>query len=188
MKNICIFASGGGSHFKSIYRATLDKTLNAKIALLVSDKKHCGAVKYAEQNNIPIFLTSSLTEDSEKLIQRLGELQVSNLILAGFIKRIPVLLINAFCDKIINIHPSLLPKYGGRGMYGLNVHEAVLNNKEPYTGCTVHLVNEHYDEGDILAQHKIKIPEHIKTAEQLSDLLKPIENDFYLNFIVNHLK
>lgn len=188
VNNLSIFASGGGSHFKCIHQATLNNELAVKVVLLVSNKADCGAVKYAYKNNIPVFLTTQLERDTEKLLMSLDQHHVTDLILAGFIKKIPSLLIANYKDKIVNIHPSLLPKYGGKGMYGLNVHQAVLDNAETYTGCTIHKVNEFYDEGDILAQHKVEIPNTIKTAKELSDFLKPIENQYYLNFLKKHLK
>lgn len=185
---LSIFASGGGSHFKCIHQATLNDQLAAKVVLLVSNKPECGAVNYAHKNQIPVFLTTNIEKDSEKLLKAFEQHHVTDLILAGFIKKIPSKIIAEYKDKIINIHPSLLPKYGGKGMYGLNVHQAVLDNAETHTGCTIHMVNEHYDEGDILAQHKVEIPKTIKTAQNLSDFLKPIENEYYLNFLKKHLK
>lgn len=188
MKSICIFASGGGSHFKCIHDATLKKTLSASVVLLVSNNSECGAVEYAKKQNIPVFLTKDLNSDAENLLLELKNQNVSYLVLAGFVKKIPTKLTENFKNKIVNIHPSLLPKYGGKGMYGLNVHQAVLDNHEEYTGCTVHLVNEYYDEGDVLDQKKIKIPDEIKTSQMLSEYLKPIENKFYLNFLKSYLK
>ncbi|MCH2534081.1 MAG: hypothetical protein MK008_06535 [Bdellovibrionales bacterium] len=185
---LSIFASGGGSHFKCIHQATLNNQLTAKVVLLVSNKADCGAVHYAHKNNIPVFLTTNIENDTQNLLQALDQHQVTDIILAGFIKKIPLEVVAEYKDKIINIHPSLLPKYGGKGMYGLNVHKAVLDNAEKHTGCTIHKVNEFYDEGDILAQHKVEIPNTIKTAQELSDFLKPIENEYYLNFIKNYLK
>lgn len=185
---LCVFASGGGSHLKCIHKATLENKLSAKIALVVSNKLNCGAVEYAKQQKIPTFIVKNIQLNTDQLLQELHKYKVTDIVLAGFIKKIPYRLIHNYPDKIINIHPSLLPKYGGKGMYGLNVHRAVLENHETHTGCTIHRVNEFYDEGDILAQHQVEIPADIKTPEELSDFLKPIENKFYVEYLKQHLK
>lgn len=154
MKQIAIFASGAGSNAKNIIEY-LDRKSNSsvKVGLIVCNKQGAGVLHIAENKNIP-----SLIIDKEKFFRGNGyvdELRAANIdfiVLAGFLWKIPSALITAFHGQIINIHPALLPKYGGKGMYGRFVHEAVLANKENESGITIHYVDEVYDNGQIILQ------------------------------------
>ena len=154
MKQIAIFASGTGSNTKNIIEY-LNKKSNAtiKVGLVVSNKPDAGVLNIAASNKI-----SSIVIDKEKFFRGNGyvdELKAANIdfiVLAGFLWKIPSVLIKAFHGKMINIHPALLPRYGGKGMYGRFVHEAILANKEKESGITIHYVDEVYDNGQIILQ------------------------------------
>ena len=155
MKQIAIFASGTGTNAQAIIEHFKDKN-NASIALIVSNNAQSGVLKIATENNIKTAIVSKEgISDSGRMKNLLKEIDL--IVLAGFLLLIPEHLVESFPKKIINIHPALLPKYGGKGMYGIKVHEAVKANNETETGITIHYVNEHFDEGEIIEQHKISI-------------------------------
>jgi len=175
MKNIVIFCSGNGSNFISIYKAINDKQINGKIVLLVSDKKKCGAVGFAIENRIDVYVQGAddaptLATDDQNLLDILIQYKADLLLLAGYLKLIPVSIVDCFKNRMLNIHPSLLPKFGGKGFYGHRVHQAVIDSNESESGITIHFVNEQYDDGSILFQKKISI----KGQRNVSDLSKMI--------------
>ena len=177
MKQIAIFASGTGSNTKNIIEY-LNKKSNAaiKVGLVVSNKPDAGVVNIAASNNIP-----SIIIDKEKFFRGNGyvdELNAANIdfvVLAGFLWKIPAVLIKAFHGKMINIHPALLPKYGGKGMYGRFVHEAILANKEKESGITIHYVDEVYDNGQIILQATCVVNED-DTPESLEKKVQILEH------------
>ena len=164
MKQIAIFASGAGSNAKKIIEhfALPDQKGNspAKVTLVVCNKPDAGVLKIAAENNI-----ATLIIDKEKFFRgngytdELAAAGIDIIVLAGFLWKVPAALIKAFPKKIINIHPALLPKYGGKGMYGHFVHEAVVANKETETGITIHYVDEVYDHGQIILQASCQVTE-----------------------------
>jgi phosphoribosylglycinamide formyltransferase-1 len=179
MKSIIVFASGAGSNFSSIVQYA--KTNHAfSIALLVTNKEDAPVIQLAKAQAIPVLILNKEEFNSTEWIAALTACQPSLIVLAGFLWKIPEHLLNAFNGKIINIHPSLLPKYGGKGMYGMRVHQAVKEAGEMESGITIHYVNEHYDEGAIILQEKIAIvsadtPEEIaKKVQQLEHRFLPI--------------
>lgn len=162
MKNIVVFASGSGSNFQSIIDAISKGELEANIVGFISNKESALAVQRAKQNNIPIYILAPSDFDNEKdysslILEKLKAWNAQILILAGYLKKIPEDIISAFENNILNIHPSLLPKYGGKGFYGKKVHEAVIENKETKTGCTVHIVTKDYDKGPVIGQSIVKV-------------------------------
>jgi|SRR5437879_5154568 len=152
-----IFASGNGSNAEAIINYFQNHS-RIEVAALLSNNDKAFVLERAKKFNVPsgVFDKNRFRECDE-VLRWLQENKISHIVLAGFLLLIPEKLISAFPDKIINIHPSLLPKFGGKGMYGFKVHEAVVASKESETGITVHLVNAHYDEGKILAQFKCPI-------------------------------
>lgn len=146
---IAVFASGSGSNFQAILDAIASGSLVASICALVASKPGIGAIVRAENHGIPVFIGDS--------IGAIESTSPDAIALAGYLKPIPAELIHAFPGRIVNIHPALLPKFGGHGMYGRHVHEAVLAAGETESGCTVHLVTERYDEGPILAQARVPV-------------------------------
>ena len=156
MKNIAIFISGKGSNAeRMILRFSQHKSIH--VSCLISSRSNTEISALCEQANVNYQECSWQLEDQENAIRMLINKGVEWIILAGFLKKIPLSMINAFPDKIINIHPSLLPKFGGKGMYGMHVHKAVIEANEKESGISIHYVNEEYDKGKIIAQIKIKI-------------------------------
>ena len=152
MKNIAIFASGTGSNAKKIVAHFRDNTA-IDVALIVSNKPTAKVLDMANDNNIPTLIINRADfYKSTSILDDLEKYQIDFIALAGFLWLIPAYLVKAFPNKMINIHPALLPKYGGKGMYGHHVHKAVCKNKETESGITLHYVNEHYDEGNIIFQ------------------------------------
>ena len=161
-KKIVIFASGTGSNFISIYNHIDKGVINAEIALLISNKPNCGAIDFANECDIPIAIIgedviNDIIKYQQFLLNKLSSVNTDLIVLAGYLKMIPQEIISRYENKILNIHPSLLPKFGGKGYYGMKVHQAVIESKESFTGATVHFVNAKYDEGPILLQKKIEV-------------------------------
>ncbi len=157
MKRIAIFASGAGSNAANIIECFKSSSV-AEVVLIASNKPDAGVLKIAEKNSIPTcIVTRESFKESDEFIRLLKSKQVDFIVLAGFLWKVSAEMVEQFPHRIINIHPSLLPKYGGKGMYGHFVHEAVYAAKETESGITIHWVNEHYDEGAIIAQHRTSI-------------------------------
>ena len=175
MIRIAIFASGSGSNAENIIRYFSDNK-NVKVVLVLSNQPRSGVLIRAQLHNIPTFIFSKndLNECS-KVHDVLKDYNASMIVLAGFLLKIPLYMIKAYPNSILNIHPALLPKYGGKGMYGMNVHKAVVENNEQKSGITIHYVNENYDEGAIIFQATCDIDEHdlpedVKTKVQALEL------------------
>ena len=156
--------------------------LQAKINLVVSDKENAYALQRAQINNIPTYVIKSKTsEDIDiELLEVLQNFNIDLIVLVGYLKLIGKRLVNTY--TIINTHPSLLPKFGGKGMYGMNVHTAVVEAKEEYSGPTVHFVNNNYDEGNIISQTKVKLSED-ETPESLSQKVQAVEKIQLVNVL-----
>ena len=153
-KNLAIFASGRGSNAKAILEKEAD--YNYSVKLIVVSRKDALAIDIAKEFDIPyLVLNKQSFQETKQILKSLEQYQVQIICLAGFLWKIPNYIIQAYRDRIVNIHPSLLPKYGGKGMYGIKVHEAVVENHETYSGITIHLVNEEYDKGRVLLQERI---------------------------------
>lgn len=163
-KKLAVFVSGGGSNFKAIHAACLKGQINAEVVAVVSDVPSCGGVAYAAQHGIPTLtypaskkgLFPGLTP--QELVQQLKhELGADYVLLAGYLKLIPVELVSAYKRAMLNIHPGLLPSFGGKGLYGERVHAAVIKSGARFSGPTVHFVDEEYDTGPILAQRCVSV-------------------------------
>ena len=181
MKNIAVFASGNGSNFKEIYKHTIDGNILGKIVLLISNNPSSGAVKVANENNINCKIINSYRFNNfldQEYEIALNKFEIDLILLAGFMKKIPHNIVEIYKNKILNIHPSLLPKYGGEGFYGMNVHEAVIKSGDNYSGATVHYVNEEYDKGSIAIQKKVKVNLN-DTAESLAKKVLVVEHKIY---------
>ncbi|MFM9986283.1 MAG: phosphoribosylglycinamide formyltransferase [Flavobacteriales bacterium] len=162
---LAILASGAGSNARNIIEYFASRP-DVEIALVASNKKDAGVLSIAEENSISTFLLSrSNFKEGEEFLKVLSDCRIDAIILAGFLWKVPAHLITSFPDKIINIHPALLPKYGGKGMYGHFVHEAVAANNEKESGITIHIVNEHYDEGAIVFQARAALSENATPQE-----------------------
>ena len=160
MKNIAIFASGEGTNAENLFNY-FNNDKRVKIKLVVTNSDTAGVVARAEKykKNVQIISKTALFEYTSQIIEFLKTEKIDIIVLAGFLLKIPKEFIKAFPNQIINIHPALLPKYGGKGMYGMNVHNAVIQNKDIESGITVHYVNEEYDKGEIILQETCLIDE-----------------------------
>lgn len=180
MLTIAVFASGRGSNFDALQRSILKERIPAQIAVVISNNSQSGVLELARSYNIPAVHLSQRqfpTADAfrEKMLSVLRDHAVNFIVLAGYMKKIDPEIIRVFRHRIINIHPALLPKYGGEGMYGMNVHEAVLKAAEKFSGATVHVVDEEYDHGKILLQDIVEIEKH-ETPESLAAKVLKIEH------------
>ncbi len=167
--NIAVFASGSGSNAENITRY-FDRKPEDKVTLILSDNPNAGVIERARKLQVPVFVFTKDQLQNGAVKEVLERQSIDFVVLAGFLKLIPKNLIEKFPGRIINIHPSLLPKYGGRGMYGSKVHEAVKAAKEEYTGITIHFVNEKYDDGAIILQVK----EKLRPKDDVSDIEKKV--------------
>lgn len=157
MPTITIFASGAGSNARKIMEHFQHKS-EVRVALVVSNKPDAGVLDIARQHGIPTHLIGRANFfETKDILAVLAKHEVDFIVLAGFLWLIPPYLVQAFQHRIVNIHPALLPKYGGKGMYGMRVHEAVRVANELETGITIHFVNEQYDEGDIVFQARCPV-------------------------------
>jgi len=157
MLNIAIFASGSGSNAEAIIQH-LKNHAYLSVRLIVSNRKNAGVLDRAKKHGIEtLVIARQEFYENKNFTTKLAETQIELIVLAGFLWLIPPYLVKAFSKRIINIHPALLPKYGGKGMYGHHVHQAVFDNKEKESGPTVHYVNEVYDEGNIILQARCQL-------------------------------
>lgn len=177
-KHIAIFASGRGSNTQAIIDHFRGHP-SIKVALIVTNKKDAGVIQIAKENRIPFDIVSPAElNNEEELLDMLEIYDIDLIVLAGFLLLIPAFLVKAYSNKIINIHPALLPKHGGKGMYGKHVHTAVLKDKDTESGITIHYVNEHYDEGQYIAQFRCHV-EPADTIETLSARIHQLEHEHY---------
>lgn len=173
-KQIAIFASGSGSNAENIYNYFQGS--NIYIKYLVCNNPHAGVLNRFENTGVDIILITKNELESEEFIQKMKEVDL--IVLAGFLLLIPVIFVQAFPNKIVNIHPALLPNYGGKGMYGDHVHRAVLENKEEFHGITIHYVNEEFDKGEIIFQEEFAVTEE----DDLSSIQSKIHNLEFKNY------
>jgi phosphoribosylglycinamide formyltransferase-1 len=177
-KHIAIFASGKGSNAQAIIDYFKGHS-TIKVALIVTNNKTAGVIQIAKDSRIPFDIISPTElKEEETILDLLDIYQIDLIVLAGFLLLIPAYLVRAYPNKIINIHPALLPKYGGKGMYGLKVHETVLANKESETGITIHYVNEKYDEGEYIAQYRCHV-EPSDSKEMIVKKVNELEHEYY---------
>ena len=178
MKRIAILASGTGSNARKIVEYLQDNEL-IEVALIASNRRSAKVLDMAAQHNIATKVISrSDFQQSDVFLTELKAAGIDWVVLAGFLWLVPTNLISAYPNRIVNIHPALLPAYGGKGMYGMNVHKAVKENKEIVSGMTIHLVNEKYDEGAIIFQGRTDI-ESNDTAEDIAAKVLKLEHDYY---------
>jgi len=178
-----VFASGRGSNFESILQAIQGNRLDADVRLLLSNKADAGALYIAHEHGIPTAVVSKASFETRDLfidgmLSILRQHEVELIVLAGYMRKVPPEVISAFKNRVINIHPALLPSFGGKGMYGHHVHEAVLEYGCKVTGVTVHIVDEVYDHGPVVAQRCVPVEEG-DTAEQLAARVLKVEHRLY---------
>ena len=177
MKNIILFASGAGSNVQAILDYFKDKEKIRPVAIVCNNPK-AGVTQIAEKEGIPLIWTDRKAILNDDFLGELKQLKPDWIILAGFLLKIPEAVVKGFPNKIINIHPALLPKYGGKGMYGHHVHQAVIDNKEKESGITIHYINEHYDEGNTILQACCTVVSE-DTAETLAKKIHQLEHFYF---------
>ncbi len=178
--NIAVFASGRGSNFEALQRAIVEQNISASIVVVISNNSSSGVLTLAQSFGIPALHISQRQYSDTKLFRQkvldtLSAFNVNFIVLAGYMKMLDAEIIRTFPDKIINIHPALLPKFGGEGMYGMNVHRAVIDAHEKESGATVHYVNEAYDEGRIIGQQRVDVSQN-ETPESLAAKVLAVEH------------
>ena len=179
---IAIFASGSGSNARKIIEY-FKKNPSIRVALVVSNKKDAGVLNIAQEHKIPtLILSKSAFYETETLLETLAHYRISFVVLAGFLLLVPQYLIGRFTKKIVNIHPALLPKFGGKGMYGIHVHEAVKGAQETESGITIHYCNAHYDEGDIIFQAKTALSP-TDTPQEIAKKVLALEHEHFAKVI-----
>lgn len=181
MKKILLFASGTGSNVENIIQHFKNHH-DIVVVGVYTNNQNAKVLDKAKKYNVPtlIFNREQLTDGF--VFDKIAELKPDLIVLAGFLWKMPEAIVNAYPNKIINIHPALLPKYGGKGMYGINVHQTVLANKEKETGITIHYVNEHYDEGEFIFQQKVNI-EDCASADEIANKIHELEYKYFPQII-----
>lgn len=177
MKKIAILASGEGTNAERIIRYFLEKR-TAEVALVITNKAQAGVLKRAERLSVPsLVITARGFADGEAL-KVLHQHNIDFIVLAGFLLKVPDAILHDYPNKIVNIHPALLPKFGGKGMYGLRVHEAVIATGEKESGITIHYIDEHYDEGNTIFQATCPVlPDD--TPESLAARIHQLEYEYF---------
>ncbi len=178
MSNIAIFISGEGTLLKRIIKASNNGEINLKIKLVISSNESCNGVKIAQTAGINVISTNNESE----IIERLQQNNIDFIILAGYLKLLPNKIVNKYPKRIINIHPSLLPSFGGVGMYGINVHKAVISSNSKISGATIHYVDNNFDTGAIIEQSIIEV-ETFETAESLQMKIQQEEEKLLIKVI-----
>ena len=182
MKNIAIFASGSGTNAQKIMEHFENRN-DIKVRLVLVNNSEAGVIQRAEKFNVPVLkFNRQQFSKSNDVVDILINYQIDLVVLAGFLWLVPANMVTLFPNKIVNIHPALLPNYGGKGMYGDNVHKAVIAAKEKQSGITIHYVNEQYDEGAIIAQYKCEIAP-TDTADDLATKIHKLEHQYFPSVI-----
>ncbi len=185
-KNIVVFASGNGTNAANIIEKSKDSFYDVK--LIVTNNPYAGVIDVATKNGIILVIVSKDDfKRPDEIIEKINSCQVDLIVLAGFLWLIPTEIIREFPRKIINIHPALLPKFGGKGMYGMNVHNAVIESGESYSGITIHYVDEAYDRGDIIFQQEIEVSSE-DTPKSLAQNIHELEYEYFPKVIEQLLR
>lgn len=186
MFKIAVFVSGRGSNLKAILDANSKDYLKIEVSAVISDKLDCPALETAKKQSIQTYSVSKIEKPGFITYGQLAGIltgeKIDLIVLAGFLKKIPDDFIDMFPEKIINIHPALLPSFGGSGMYGLNVHNAVFESSAKISGATIHFVDKIYDHGKIISQRAVDISD-VKSADEIAERVLHIEHEL-LPYIV----
>jgi phosphoribosylglycinamide formyltransferase-1 len=186
IKNIVVFASGSGSNAIKIYEY-FQKDQSVNIEALYCNKKSAPVIQKFQNFGIKTIIFEKNKLEDGGVLKSLLKLNPSLIILAGFLLKMPEEIISNFENRIINIHPALLPSYGGKGMYGINIHRSVVENSETFSGLTIHYVNKDYDKGAVIFQEKVELSKN-ETAETLSKKILKLEHLQYPRIIEKLLK
>ena len=178
MKRIVVFASGSGTNAENIINY-FKKTDFASVTLLLSNNKEAKVLERVKKYSIPsLVFTKDELNKTDLITKTLHNERPDLIVLAGFLLKFPENILNIFSNKVINIHPALLPKYGGKGMYGMRVHEKVIENSEKETGITIHYVNKNYDEGAIIFQKSFLLSQN-DTARSVAEKIHNLEHEYF---------
>ena len=185
MKKIVIFASGSGTNAENIIKYFENYRIATVVAVFTNNPK-AKVIERARKFQIPTEIFTKEELNTSKILQKIIDCAPDLIVLAGFLLKMPESIIASYPNKIINIHPALLPKYGGKGMYGMNVHKAVVENKEKETGISIHFVNENYDEGNIIFQKRVTLLV-TDTPEVVAEKIHELEQKYFPSVIENLL-
>ncbi|MDB4334906.1 phosphoribosylglycinamide formyltransferase [bacterium] len=187
MRKIAVFASGSGSNAENIIKYFRNRSIEAEFIILTNSTK-AYVIERAKQLDVPCYTFNRKDfYDNDRVLGLLSEHHIDFVVLAGFLLLVPESLINAYEGMIVNIHPALLPKYGGKGMYGMNVHQAVVDNHEKETGITIHQVNSKYDEGNVIFQAKCEVNPS-DSADDVAQKIHKLEYEHFPKVIETILK
>lgn len=183
LKRLAVFASGRGSNFQAILEKIQTGYISAIISIMITNNPEAGAIKIAQKNGIPwrIYNPKDFVDRqafNDKILAELIRANIDFIILAGYLKLVGKQIVDRYSNKIINIHPALLPSFGGKGMYGHHVHQAVYNRGVKVSGVTVHLVNNEYDDGPIVLQRCVSI-EKAKSPEEIASSVLEVEHELF---------
>jgi phosphoribosylglycinamide formyltransferase-1 len=181
MKKIVIFASGSGTNAENIIKYFENKAI-ATVVAVFTNNPNAKVLDRAIKFHLPTEIFSKDELNEGLVLQKINVIQPDLIVLAGFLLKFPESIVELYPNKIINIHPALLPKYGGKGMYGMNVHRAVVENKEKETGITIHFVNENYDEGNIIFQERVTLLE-TDSPEIVAEKIHKLEQENFPEII-----
>ena len=181
MKTIAVFASGSGTNAENIVKYFEDSDL-ARVAVIFCNRKNAGVLDRAHKLGVRSIVCSKEGLEGGEVLNKLKELKVDFIALAGFLLKVPPEIISSYEGRIINIHPALLPDYGGEGMYGMAVHEAVVENEEEESGITIHYVTENYDEGEIIFQESVEV-DYEDSPEDVQYKVQQLEHKHYPDVI-----
>lgn len=186
MKKIAVFASGNGSNTENIVNYFEDSEIG-RVAIVFCNKKSAGVVDRARTLGVRCIVFEKPELEGGSILQKMQELNIDFIVLAGFLAKIPQNILEQYPDRVINIHPGLLPDYGGEGMYGIHVHRAVVENEEEETGITIHYVTEDYDEGEVIFQETVEV-DYEDSPEDLQYKVQQLEHHHYPEVIEYLLK
>ncbi len=181
MKKIIVFASGSGTNAENIIKH-FAKTKTAKVVSVFTNNASAKVIERAKNHQIPVEIFSKNELIERNVLQRIQKIDPDLIVLAGFLLKFPDNIIEQYPNKIINIHPALLPNYGGKGMYGMHIHRAIVNNKEKETGISIHYVNENYDEGGIIFQKNVVLTDE-DTPETVAGKIHELEQKYFPEII-----
>ena len=186
MKKIVVFASGSGTNAENIIKYFKGGSIGEVVAVFTNNA-NAKVIDRAKNNDVAVEIFTKSELNESELVQKVNAIQPDLIVLAGFLLKFPDALIAAYPDKIVNIHPALLPKYGGKGMYGMHVHKAVVDNKEKESGITIHYVNENYDEGAVIFQKSVVLLS-TDTPEVVAEKIHELEQKYFPGVIADLLK
>ena len=181
MKKIIVFASGSGTNAENIIKY-FAKTEIAKVVSVFTNNASAKVIERAKNHQIPVEIFSKNELLERNVLQKIQKIDPDLIVLAGFLLKFPENIIEKYPNKIINIHPALLPNYGGKGMYGMHIHRAIVNNKEKETGISIHYVNENYDEGGIIFQKNVALTDE-DTPETVAEKIHELEQKYFPEII-----